>query len=593
MLSAAVGVLDRVLALDEISRIYTDAVAGDPARPFVDRLLDAVPVSYDLPPEDRARIPATGPLVVVSNHSFGGIEGLILLSILRSVRSDIRIMANYMLEQVPELRESFIFVDPFGRPGSPHMNSRPLRESIRWVKGGGVLGVFPSGEVARLDLRQRAVTEPPWSETVSCIIRAAGAPVLPVYFDGTNSPTFHVLGLVHPRLRTAMLPRQLTNKRNRELPVRIGGVIAHARLGRFDTHRALMDYLRMRTYLLRNRMQPDAPTPPRRSRLWLRSRQDEPIAPALPQPTLVAEVAALPPEQQLVGGGEFDVWYARAPQIPALLHEIGRLREVTFRAVGEGGGKSLDLDRFDADYIHLFMWNRERGEIVGAYRIGPTDEILPRHGRAGLYTSTLFRLDKRLLDSLNPALELGRSFVRKEYQRNYQSLYLIWKGIAEFVLRHPRYRVLFGPVSISSQYKSISRELLVAFLRVNNSLPALANTALPRKPLHPRRLKPGIPNPLDQAVSLDEIEEFIADVETELRGVPILLKQYLKLGGKILGFNRDPKFGNCLDGLILVDLVDCNHKVLGRYMGTAALKRYVAWHANPSHAANTDTDPEP
>lgn len=254
ILSASADILDRVLALDQISRIYTDALAADPARPFVDRLLDAVPVSYTLSAEDRARIPATGPLVVVANHAFGGIEGLILLSILQSVRPDVRVMANYMLHQVPELRTSFIFVDPFGRPGSPQTNSRPLRESLRWLRQGGMLGVFPSGEVARLDLRARAVMEPAWSETVAGLVRATGAAVLPIFFSGGNSPLFHALGLLHPRLRTAMLPRQLCNKRNRALPVHIGHVIPKARLARFSGNRELVNYLRARTYLLASRL---------------------------------------------------------------------------------------------------------------------------------------------------------------------------------------------------------------------------------------------------------------------------------------------------------------------------------------------------
>ncbi|MCE9616227.1 MAG: lysophospholipid acyltransferase family protein [Lentisphaerae bacterium] len=580
---------DRVLALDQLSQVYQTAADEASERPFADRALDALQAAYELPGEDRQRIPATGPLVVVANHSFGGIEGLILLSLLQSVRPDVRVMANYLLHRIPDMRDSFIFVDPFGRPDSPRANSRPLRESLRWLKRGGVLGVFPSGEVARLNLRQGGIAEPPWSETIAGLIRATGAPVLPIYFDGTNGPLFHVLGLIHPRLRTALLPRQFCNKRQHRIAVRIGNVIPPARLTRHATNRDLIDYLRTRTYLLRGRMHSAADTSgPNRPAFWFRARPLAPIAPPVPPATLAANIAALPPDRLLTASGDFEVWYARAPEIPAILREIGRLREVTFRAVGEGGGHALDLDRFDTAYIHLFMWNRREGELIGAYRIGPTDLILPERGAAGLYTSTLFRLDRRLLESLNPALELGRSFVRQEYQRNYQSLYMIWKGLAAYVLRHPHYRILFGPVSISSQYQSLSRDLMVAFLRLNNSLPTLARQARPRKPVHDRRrFRPGVANPIDLAATLEDIEDFIADVENELQGIPILLKQYLKLGGKMLGFNRDPKFGNCLDGLILVDLVEANHKILGRYMGEDGLRRYLAHHGAPAKTPET------
>jgi putative hemolysin len=308
------------------------------------------------------------------------------------------------------------------------------------------------------------------------------------------------------------------------------------------------------------------------------------IVAARPAAHVEREVAALPADQLLVDGDDEVVYIADAEQIPAALHEIGRLREITFRAVGEGTGRAVDLDEFDARYRHLFIWSRARREIDGAYRIGATDDCLARAGLGGLSTSTLFEFKPRLFDMMGPALEMGRSFIRPEQQRSYGGLMLLWKGIGRYVVREPRYATLFGPVSISADYQSASQQLIVAFLEQNRYVHEWSRWVRPRVPCRrgaARELRSGLAALRD----LDDVSAFIAEIEADQKGVPILLKQYLRLGGRLLGFNVDPEFSSVLDVLIMVDLRRTEPKILARYMGREGAESFLRGHAGQARAS--------
>jgi putative hemolysin len=303
-----------------------------------------------------------------------------------------------------------------------------------------------------------------------------------------------------------------------------------------------------------------------------------PIAPEIPRALLKAEIDCLPAEQRLVASGNFSVHYARAAQIPWCLQEIGRLRELTFRAAGEGTYKASDVDLFDAYYLHLFVWDAQTEMVVGAYRMGLVDEILARYGKRGLYTQSLFKYGPRLLESLNPAIELGRSFVRAEYQRSFSPLMLLWRGIGQFALRSPQYAVLFGPVSISNSYAMLSRQLMVEFLNANNVEADLARHVKPRRPF--RSLPSSAWNEMELSgiKDVEDLSRVIARIEEDNKGVPILLKQYLKLGGRVLGFSADDRFSDALDGLIMVDLRTSGPRLLARYMGEEGAAEFFAHH---------------
>lgn len=334
-------------------------------------------------------------------------------------------------------------------------------------------------------------------------------------------------------------------------------------------------YLRWRTSLLAERHAFKT-----RSALPLRRRQGkppEPIAPPIAPELLEAEVAALAAGQaeqcRLAASGAFEVFLAGSRLIPNILAEIGRLRETAFRAAGEGTGRAYDLDRFDHSYLHLFVWNREAREIAGAYRLCFTGATAA--GPDSLYTATLFHYSPDFLRRLGPAIELGRSFVRIEYQKSFTPLLLLWKGIGQIVSRHPDCKTLFGPVSISNQYQAISRELMIAFLEKRELLADLACLVRPR---HAPPLRRHAPVNTEFCRSLDDLSDIVADLEPGQQGVPILLRHYLRLGGKLIGFNVDREFANALDGLIVVDLTRTEPRLLERYLGKEEAAALLAHH---------------
>ena len=552
------GALERLLVLDRFNEFLDRVQHSSDNRPFLERSLATLNIRPEVAPGDLSLIPKEGPVVVVANHPFGLIEGAILKTVLGWVRSDVKILANHWLSAVPGAAEHCIFVDPFGGSRAVRANQKGLKESIAWLERGAMLAVFSAGEVAHLSLKERAVIDPAWNQNVARIIRLTGASVLPVYFRGANSAWFQVLGFVHPKVRTAMLAHEFLNKTNRGIELRIGNPISPEKIRRYQDDVALTRYLRHRTYLLGNREASLAK--PARSSV-------EPVAPPVERERIGAEIARLAPERTLVEAGEFSVLVARAAEIPNGLREIGRLREAAFREVGEGTGKAVDLDTFDDHYWHLFVWNKTTQEIVGAYRLGPSAEILQRAGIQGFYSSSLFHWNHAFLRRIEPAVELGRSFVRSEYQKSFAPLLLLWKGIGQFLVRNPQYKILFGPVSISNDYTPASRQLMVMFLNAFCRSAALAPLVRPR---HPYRRRPSklARELVGTAVrDIEDLSALIADVETDRKGVPTLLKQYLKLGGEIVTFNVDRKFADALDGLIVVDLRKTDTRVLERYMG--------------------------
>ncbi len=575
--------IEHTLCFPELNRIYADTVdlGSDPSLSFARRAMQAVHVTWKVHAPSAHPIPAEGPVVLVANHPFGGIEGIVMLAMAEAYRADIKVMANYLLGLMPEARSSFIFVDPFGSRKSVAANLRPIKECLHWLKQGHVLGVFPAGEVSSVDLHTGHVRDPAWSTSIAAIVRRTQATVVPVFFNGRNGPLFNMAGLIHPRLRTLMLPKELINKQGRELAIQIGQAIPWKDMEEYATDEQLIQYLRLRTYILAERA---SAAPPRRIalpalKLPTRRRRLEPVIDALDPEALAREVDALPPEQILLASNEMRVCEARAPQIPIVLREIGRLRELTFRLVGEGTGRPVDLDRFDDDYVHLFIWNTAAREVVGAYRLGLADEIVAAHGVKGLYTHTCFRFNTRLMQQLQPAIELGRSFVRPEYQKAFSSLLLLWRGICAFIVKHPRYHHLFGPVSITNEYRDASRNLLLRSLRLTNFEHELARLVKPRRrPRRIRRAEWNLPDFHPYIDNLDLVTKLIQEIESDQKGVPVLLRQYLKMGGRILAFNVDPAFNYALDALISVNLLRCDPRVLRRYMGAEALDAYLRGH---------------
>lgn len=566
--SSAATLAAHVLGISRLESIYGTLRNHDSSSPLPERLLEHLRIAYELPNADWNHIPTTGPVIIVANHPFGLLDGAILAHVARRVRSDVRILANGILRQIPELKDLIIPLHTASQAKGEHFLQ--LRQALRHLIGGGLLIVFPAGEVSHYQRPSGEITDPAWTNCAVRLARlAAGqqnAPVIvPVFLSGRNSILFQAAGLIHPMLRTALLPRELLNKEAKSIRVRVGSPIALSRLSRQGDDDEQTAYIRWRTYLLprRDRCKPMVGSP-------LRSRRNGtaqvPVIAPTPANAMTTEIAALTPAALLANSGDLDVYIATANHIPSVLREISRLREITFRSAGEGTGKSADLDHFDAHYLHLFLWNRQRQEIAGAYRLYPTD------GVGSLYTANLFGYRQSFRDRLGPAIELGRSFVRSEYQRAFTPLLLLWKGIGRYVAANPRYKVLFGPVSISNQYHAISRELIVSYLQAHASLSGWKDLLSPRYP--PGQCTSGGARCRD----VDELSEVISDIENTSNGIPVLLRQYLRLGGKLLAFNVDPEFSNALDGLIVVDLTCTEAKLLDRYLGTAEARTFLSHH---------------
>jgi putative hemolysin len=575
---AILSAVEHALALPALNDVYVEINRRlAEGRHFTDTALDVLNARTLVLGNGPGRIPETGPLVVVANHPFGGIEGLILCSVIRRVRPDVKLLANYMLSVIPELRDSFIFVDPFDGPGAVRRNVAAMREATQWVADGGALGVFPAGEVSHLNLNKRSMADPDWSRTVGKIVKRTGATVVPAFFYGHNSALFQVAGMIHPRVRTTMLVRELLRKRGQTFRLRIGSAIPPTRLESFCDPDALTSYLRVRTYILKSREARRERE--RRLNLATNAAKGEPIADPQPVEAMIDEVASLPKDQRLLTSGGMDVVIGEAGQLPTVLREIGRLREVTFRKVGEGTGRATDLDRFDKHYLHLIVWDRDEARVVGAYRLGLTDRILPTFGIDGLYTSTLFRFKRQLLEQISPAIELGRSFIHPDHQRRFSPLMLLWQGIGRFVAKNMRYRHLFGTVSISAEYSSMSKQLLMSFLQNQRSLPQLSGLLKPKNPPRQRPHADWDPAEFSTVVNdVNGVNELLADLEADGKQMPVLLRQYLKLNGNLLGLNIDPEFGNVLDGLMLFDVLDIPRPILNKYMGPDKVPGYLACH---------------
>jgi putative hemolysin len=572
--------LDSVLGLRRLDQHYQSVPPARSAEEFLPMALAEMDVGWEVAPRELDYIPTSGPAVIAANHPFGGIEGMLLADIILSRRKDLKVLANAHLRRFVELDELFIAVNPFESKRAIRENIQPLRDAVRWVQNGGALLVFPSGEVSHFQFRRARITDPEWRPSIGYILRRTGSPAIPAFVCGHNTWFFQLMGCIHARLRTALLAREFLNKSSRRVSIRFGPAVTPKRVKAFSSSLQLARYMRLRTYSLAD-LDVGA-----RSASTLRSATAgtpgfvAPIVDAVDPMLLQGEFDALPEEQKLVENGSVHAAYASAEQIPSILTEIGRLRETTFRAVGEGTGRSSDTDRFDLSYLHLFLWHSRKREVVGAYRFAPVDDILARSGVRGLYTYSLFKYKRPFIEGLHDAIELGRSFVRHEYQRNHAPLMLLWQGIARYLTLHPKYCRLFGAVSISNDYHSVSRQFMVEFLKENCYADDLARQVRPRTGLQRRLATFWQRKELADLADIGAMSDVVGQLESGQRGVPILLRQYLKLGGLLLGFNLDRNFGDALDGLILVDLLQTDRTILQRYMGHEKSREFLRYHAS-------------
>ncbi|MFT4583652.1 MAG: putative hemolysin [Gammaproteobacteria bacterium] len=565
--------IDRLLGLRKLADFYYGFDADLAPATLAREVIAGLGVKVSVDPRELDLVPTSGPCIVVSNHPHGMLDGLIVMDLLARIRPDFRVMANHFLARFTQLQPLFFQVDPFGGKAAIRRNIATARQASNWLEDGKLLMIFPGGEVSSLSRTDWRITDPKWDEGVARFAEKSGAPVVPLHIGGHNSASFQLSGLLHPSFRTALLVREMMNKQGSTIDIRVGREISSKTLESLDQRGQITRYLRTKTYLLKEKGAQNISLGPRPNN----ARPAQEIAPVGEIEDFRNEISTLPADQQLLTNGAFEVYYATADQIPKVLQEIGRLRELSFRAVGEGTGKSSDVDLYDNYYTHLFIWDSKERNVVGGYRLGRTDKIIDKFGIQGLYVDSLFKLSPELTSDLRCALELGRSFIRIEYQRSYSSLMMLWKGIGRYLLQYPQYRILFGPLSISNDYHPISQDILVQFLRQKNATQRRASHVKPRRPFRQKSEMHSDLIDLD-SVDLDIISDLLSTVESDDKGVPVLLRQYLKFGGHILGFNIDPNFNNAIDCLLWCDLMETESRLLSKYMGSEAAEDYRRVH---------------
>ena len=539
--------LMRLLKINKINEIY-DHTMQYRGRVFVEAVFQEMQVTSDILPEELQHIPKEGPFFTVSNHPFGGLDGLLLINTVASVRPDFKVLANFLLSRIPNLSEFFLAVNPFETRTDTVTSFMGIRRAIEHIREGSPLGIFPSGEVSTYN-KEGVIEDKAWSPVILKMIYQAKIPVVPIYFSGTNSTLFHELGTLHPIFRTARLPAELVKKAGKKLTMRIGKPIASAEQALFVSPQELGAYLRSRVYALKANIPLKKPT----KTIGIRA---EAIAPPPDRKRILKEVERLHKSNHaLFTVSNYVAFYADYLQIPYLMLEIGRKREEAFRSVGEGTNLALDIDTFDKTYKHLFLWDKHQKRLVGAYRVGVGSEILERDGLSGFYTYTLFDFDETAMPFLGATIELGRSFVCVEYQKEPLALMLLLKGLMHVVLKHEGPRYLVGPVSISSWYPVFYRSLIAYYLKTKHSAEEFTEAIRPRASFTPDYLHVNPETLLANHMgNIEQFERYMMRLSNNQYRLPTLVKKYLKINTKLVCFNVDPNFNYCLDGYIVLDI---------------------------------------
>jgi putative hemolysin len=392
-----------------------------------------------------------------------------------------------------------------------------------------------------------------WHPVVGKIIAKAKVPVVPIYFHGNNGLLFNLLSLIHPALRTAKLPSELFNKQGHTIKLRIGKPIKVADIPDYSNNAKLLNFLRAKTYALGTGLDQEKKIFNPRN-LFKIKKLPEAVVPEISSGVLEKEVEPLRENYRITAEKNYEVFISPSSMIPNIIREIGRLREVTFREVGEGTNKAIDLDEYDIYYHHLFIWDTEAKMIVGAYRLGLGDEIFYSIGKKGFYVSEMFKIKSQFTPVLKRSIELGRSWIRKEYQQKPLPLFLLWKGILKYLIDNPRYRYLIGPVSISNSFSKFSKSLIVDYINRNHFDHDMAQYVKPRKKFKVDLASIDTDLLMAGEDSFKGLDALISEVETRSMKVPVLLRQYIGLNAKIICFNIDPKFADCLDGFLVLDL---------------------------------------
>ena len=522
---------------------------------FLNAILDEFQIKFEIPEEDFKRLPKDGAYITISNHPLGGIDGILLLKLMLEKEPNFKIIANFLLHRIDPMKPYIMPVNPFETRKDAKSSVVGIKETFRHLSDGKPLGMFPAGEVSTYK-DGKLVVDKAWEEGAIKVIRKAQVPVVPIYFHAKNSRLFYLLSKLNPTLRTAKLPSELLTQKNRVIKVRIGKPISVNEQNEHKTIEEYTDFLRKKTYMLANPFEKESSFLPNSSLKSHKSPKE--IATPANQEQMMQEIAALRKNNaRLLQSKNYEIFFTEANKIPNILHEIGRLREVTFREIGEGTNKSIDLDQYDTYYHHLFLWDDDTKKIAGAYRMGLGSEIYPKHGIKGYYLNELFRFEPELHDMMHKSIEMGRAFITKEYQQKPMPLFLLWKGIIHTTLRFPEHKFLLGGVSISNQFSDFSKSLMIEFMKSHYYDPYIAQYIHPKVEFKVKLKDEDKDFIFDEAeADLNKFDKLIDELEPGILRLPVLIKKYIKQNARVVAFNVDPLFNNAIDGLMYIRIAD-------------------------------------
>lgn len=523
---------------------------------FLNSLLDEFEIKFDIPEADLKRLPKSGAYITISNHPLGGIDGILLLKLMLEQREDFKIIANFLLHRIEPLKPYVMPVNPFEDRKDIKSSVTGFKNALIHLKEGHPLGIFPAGEVSTYK-DDKLIIDKPWEEAAMKLAKKADVPVVPIYFHAKNSKLFYFLSRISDTLRTAKLPSELLTQKHRVIKVRIGNPISVKAQNEHDTLESFTEFVRKKTYMLAKSFEnksllsniPQTLKTP---------KEPKKIVTEISSDLIQDEIANLRQnDRRLLESKNYEVYLAPAEDMPNILREIGRLREITFRAIGEGTNEAIDLDKFDRYYYHMFLWDIKTNMIAGAYRMGLGAKIFEAHGIDGFYLQDLFRFEPELHKMMSESIEMGRAFIIKEYQQKPMPLFLLWKGIVHTTLRFPEHKYLIGGVSISNQFSNFSKSLMIEFMKSHYYDPYIAQYIHPKKEFKVQLKDADKEFVFDEsAADLNKFDRLIEEVEPGSLRLPVLIKKYIKQNAKVVAFNVDPLFNNAIDGLMYIRIAD-------------------------------------
>lgn len=546
--------LMKILKISTLNKIY-DRNKHLKDVEFLNAILDEFQIKFEIPEEDLKRLPKDGAYITISNHPLGGIDGILLLKLMLEREPNFKIIANFLLHRIDPMKPYIMPVNPFETHKDAKSSVIGIKETLRHLSDGKPLGMFPAGEVSTYK-DGKLVVDKQWEEGAIKLIKKAKVPVVPIYFHAKNSRLFYLLSQLNDTLRTAKLPSELLTQKDRVIKVRIGKAISVNEQNEHESIEEYSEFLRRKTYMLANPFEKETKLLDTSNLKIPRSPKE--IAMPANHDQIVKEVDALRnTDCRLLQSKNYEVFFTEANKIPNVLHEIGRLREITFREVGEGTNESLDLDRFDKYYHHMFLWDDDTKQIAGAYRMGLGSEIFPKYGIDGFYLQELFRFEPELHDMMNKSIEMGRAFITKDFQQKPMPLFLLWKGIMHTTLRYPEHKFLIGGVSISNQFSDFSKSLMIEFMKSHYYDPYIAQYVHPKKEFKVKLKDADKDFIFDEAeADLNKFDKIIDELEPGSLRLPVLIKKYIKQNARVVAFNVDPLFNNAVDGLMYIRIAD-------------------------------------